>query len=63
MNGKILSSPENQDEVAKALDETLQDPDTRHLRGRNAQRRVHGMFLVFEQVASWLRVLASGARR
>ena len=63
VNGKILSSPEDPDEVAKALDEMLQDPDTRHLWGRNAQRRVHEMFLVFKQVASWLRVLVSVTQR
>ncbi|MDH3319914.1 MAG: glycosyltransferase, partial [Betaproteobacteria bacterium] len=59
VDGKTLSSPDDPDDVAKALDEMLQDPDTRHLWGRNAQRRVHEMFLVFQQVASWLRVLAS----
>lgn len=63
VDGKTLSSPDDPDDVAKALDEMLQDPDTRHLWGRNAQRRVHEMFLVFQQVASWLRVLASVTER
>ena len=63
MDGKILYSPDDPDEVAKALDEMLQYPDIRHSWGRNAQRRVHEMFLVFNQVASWLRALASVSRR
>lgn len=63
VNGRILSLPDDPDEVANALDEMLQDPDTRHLWGRNAQRRVHETFLVFKQVASWLRVLASVTQR
>ena len=63
VDGKILYSPDDPDEVAKALDEMLQYPDIRHSWGRNAQRRVHEMFLVFNQVASWLRALASVSRR
>ena len=63
VDGKILSSPDDPEEVATALDEMLQDPHARHSWGRNAQRRVHEMFLVFQQVASWLRVLASVTQR
>jgi trehalose synthase len=63
VDGKILGSHDDPDGVAKALDEMLQSPNTRHAWGRNAQRRVHENFLVFEQVASWLRVLAAVTQR
>ena len=62
VDGRILASHDPK-ELAKALDEMLQDPATRHLWGRNAQRRVHESFLVFRQVAAWLRVLASVTQR
>ena len=62
MDGRIVSLPDDPEEVATALDEMLQDPDTRHAQARNAQRRVHEMFLVFEQAASWLRVLAAATQ-
>lgn len=62
IDGVLISTPENPDELADALDALLQEPHRRaHLAG-NAQRRVHEEFLVFRQVAAWLRTLASVVR-
>jgi len=35
----------------------LHDPAERNRWGRNAQRHVHGNFLVFDQLASWMRLM------
>lgn len=62
VDGLLIPDPENADEIADALDGLLREPHRRaHLAG-NAQRRVHDEFLVFRQVTSWLRTLASVVR-
>jgi trehalose synthase len=58
IDGRLIGDPSNVDELRHALNEMLADPDRRDEWGRNAQRRVHGRFLVFQQVSDWLRLLA-----
>lgn len=57
VDGRLVSNPENSDEVAEVLDEMLADPKLREEMAHNGQRRVSERFLIFTQVRSWLSVL------
>ena len=59
VDGRLVSNPENPDEIAAALDEMLQRPQALDHWGRNAQLRVHNEFLIFTQLSRWLRLLAN----
>lgn len=58
VDGRLVSDPSDVDEVCDTLDEMLASPGERATWGRNARRRVHDEFLVFNQVSHWLRLLA-----
>jgi trehalose synthase len=62
VDGVLVSDPENVEEIADTLDRVLHDPARRGHLASNAQRRVYDEFLVFAQVRSWLRTLASVTR-
>jgi len=57
VDGRLVADPEDDAEVAAALDEVLASPAGRAVWGRNAERRVLDEFLIFTQVAEWLRLL------
>jgi len=61
VDGRLTANPQDSREIAEILDDMLSHPVQRDLYGRNAQRRVYDRFLVFTQVASWLRRLADAA--
>ncbi len=58
LEGRLNEEPENPDQVARFLDETLRAPNAREFWGCRAQRRVYDEFLVFTQVRKWLKVLS-----
>jgi len=59
LDGRLVSDPNDPEEIARTLDEMLADPAQRLAWGHRGQRRVYDSFLVFAQVRQWLRVLAS----
>lgn len=61
LDGRLVSDATDPEELAEVLDELLADPRRRLAMGLSGQRRVHDEFLVFGQVARWLRVLAECA--
>jgi trehalose synthase len=58
VDGRLVEDPEDPYELATAMADMLGDHPHRLEWGRNAQRRVHGEYLVFRQVSSWLHLLA-----
>jgi trehalose synthase len=63
VDGHLLTSAEDPEEIADALEQLLAEPHTREAHGRAAQLRVQDDFLVFGQVRRWLEVLADVVRR
>lgn len=61
IDGRLTRDPENADEIASQLFELLVDPAQRHLLGVRAQRRVHESFLIFSQLARYIRMLGEEA--
>ena len=57
LDGRLVDDPENVDALADAMDRMLGDPRQCELWGASGQRRVHEQFLVFAQLASWIRLL------
>lgn len=58
LDGRIAPDPADIEGLASLLDEMLADTVGRDLWARNAQRRVHGDFLVFTQISRWLHTLS-----
>ena len=58
VDGRLVADPSDFEEVCTTLNAMFSTPGQRATWGRNAQRRVHDEFLVFTQVAHWLRLLA-----
>ncbi len=58
VDGCLVDDPTDVEAVARALDGMLARPRERDTWGRNAERRVHDSFLIFTQVANWLRLFA-----
>jgi trehalose synthase len=56
-DGRLIDDPGDVEALATTLDAMLADVPRRRVWARNAQRRVHAHFLVFAQVAAWLRLL------
>ena len=54
VEGRLVSDPEDIEELARVLDEVLADPTAREHMGRRAQGRVLRDFLVFKQLEDWL---------
>lgn len=63
VDGRLLGSAEDPENVAVHLNALLEDADGRQALGRNAQRRVNDEFLVFTQVRNWLATLADLVQR
>jgi trehalose synthase len=63
VDGRLVTNPEDPEEIAAVLDEMLDDPHQQEAWGRNAQLRVHTEFLIFSQLSHWLRLLAAVAER
>lgn len=57
LDGRLVSDPEDPNELADALSELLADPGARESMAQQAQRRVHDEFLIFVQLRRWLEVL------
>jgi trehalose synthase len=63
VDGRLVTNPNDPDEIASVLDEMLQHPQTLERWGRNAQLRVHTEFLIFTQLSHWLRRLTAVCAR
>lgn len=63
VDGMLVDSPSDTTELADKLDTMLSSVLDRSRWGRSGARRAHDEFLVFTQVARWLRVLANETRR
>ena len=59
LDGRLIADPENPDEMRRALDEMLADPDRLERWGQSAQRRVHDQFLVLGQLRAWGKLLTT----
>ena len=59
LDGKLISDPEDPDELAEAIRVMLADTPGREEWGRNAQRRTHQRFLVFNQLKDWIWLLST----
>jgi trehalose synthase len=62
IDGILTDNPEDPQEIADHLNSMLSDPAARERWGRSAQKNVYERFLVFVQVAKWLRRLAIVSR-
>jgi trehalose synthase len=58
IDGRLIRDPTAVPEIQQALEDMLRDPERQEHWGRNAQRRVHELFLVTSQLRSWGRLLA-----
>lgn len=58
VDGRLVSDPNEPDEIAATLDEMLRRPQDLEQMGRAAQLRVHNEYLLFAQLSRWLRLLA-----
>jgi trehalose synthase len=63
VDGRLVAHPEDPDEIACGLEAMLRSPRNIETMGQNAQLRVHNEFLIFKQLSSWLRMLATVASR
>jgi trehalose synthase len=59
IDGVLIQNPEDPDEIARRLNDALEDPARSERLALNAQQRVRDDFLVFTQLCRWLRVLSS----
>ncbi len=59
LDGKLISDPEDPDELAEAIRVMMADTPGRDEWGRNAQRRTHQRFLVFNQLKDWIWLLSA----
>lgn len=58
LDGRLVTDPEDADELARTLDEMLADEKARDAWGRSAAHRVYHEFLIFTQLRHWLETLA-----
>ncbi|HJR15671.1 MAG TPA: glycosyltransferase [Gemmatimonadales bacterium] len=58
IDGRLIQDPTDVHELEHAMRDMLSDPERQEYWGRNAQRRVHELFLVTSQLRSWGRLLA-----
>ncbi|MEE8278026.1 MAG: glycosyltransferase, partial [Thermoanaerobaculia bacterium] len=63
IDGRLVSDPEDPEELASVLDEVLADPAGRETLARSAQRRVHHDFLIFSQLGAWLATFEDALRQ
>jgi trehalose synthase len=53
LDGRLIADPSNLAELEHAINEMLALPEARQEWGRNAQRRVHELFLITSQLRNW----------
>jgi trehalose synthase len=58
VSGRVNGDAEDSEAIASCLDQMLEDLPERVRLGQNAQRRVHGEFLIFHQIRCWLELLS-----
>ncbi|MDD9944142.1 MAG: glycosyltransferase [Myxococcales bacterium] len=58
VHGRLVRDPNDPEEIARILRDTLTDPMQRNLLGRNACRRVGDHYLTPSQLRLWLRLLS-----
>lgn len=63
VDGYLTHDPKNSEEIADNLARLLSDRVRREHMGRNGQRNVMDHYLVFEQVAHWLKLIHETLRR
>lgn len=61
IDGLMVQNPEDPIEIAEKLDTILSEAKQREFYAINAQKRIHDEFLLFKQIARWLRVLYNTA--
>ena len=61
IDGVVIQDPENPVEIARRLDDILDEGPKRDFMARNGRQRVHDEFLIFTQLCQWLRLLAACA--
>lgn len=54
LDGRLIDDPEDEEALARTIEEMLGAPERRHAWGRSAQRRVHSEFLTFPHLRRWL---------
>ncbi|MGD8860595.1 MAG: glycosyltransferase [Myxococcales bacterium] len=59
VHGRLVDDPEDPQQVASALRDMLDDPDTRSTYGRNARRRAAEHYVTPRQVRSWLELIGA----
>ncbi|HSJ23394.1 MAG TPA: glycosyltransferase [Longimicrobiales bacterium] len=57
LDGRLVPDPEDTAELARALRALLRHPERTERMGRAAQRQVHDHFLVYAQLAHWVRLV------
>jgi trehalose synthase len=61
IDGVVVQEPEDPDEIARRLDDILDEGPKRDFMARNGRQRVHDEFLIFTQLCQWLRLLSDCA--
>jgi trehalose synthase len=61
IDGTLVQDPSDPEEIARRLDDILEDVPKREQMARAAQQRVHDEFLIFTQLCKWLRALSKCA--
>ena len=61
IDGVLIQDPQAPGEIARRLDDILEQVRKRDYMARNAQQRVHQEFLIFKQLCDWLRELSTCA--
>lgn len=63
LDGRLVADPEDRAELQRTVGDMLSDAARLERWGYSAQRRVHGHFLVFDQLRAWARILDTMASR
>jgi trehalose synthase len=61
IDGVVVQDPEDPVEIARRLDDILDESPKRDIMARNGRQRVHDEFLIFTQLCHWLRLLSACA--
>jgi trehalose synthase len=58
IDGVTVQDAQDPDEIARRLDDILEDVPKRDYMARNGRQRIHDEFLIFTQLCHWLRLLS-----
>jgi trehalose synthase len=61
IDGILIQDPQDPNEIARRLDDILQDAPKRESMARNGRQHVYREFLIFKQLCDWLNVLSTCA--